>query len=181
MSDGWSPTELLSRLSTKCPQMAMAPGGKPRYAMEDIAGALVGLPFGPYSLARVKYCGDERCLGNLQSEALRRMMIIARRHSWNGKPERFKGCSLVAVDAVLTNSLCRSCKGTGFIRSKACVPCGGSGRRDVGHRRASSLSGISEDSWRKTWAARYKELLIDLQRWDDQIEGHLYHKLIRAG
>lgn len=55
---GWAPTELLARLAASGAKFSPAPGGKPRFTMEDIAGALAGLPTGPYLLARVKYCSD---------------------------------------------------------------------------------------------------------------------------
>lgn len=180
-NDGWSPKELLARLSTKVPLYSAAPGGEPRYAMEDIAGALVGLPFGPYLLARVKYCFDERCLSRLRREVEMMVMTLAVRNKWRGSREAFMALAGVAVGQILSDRRCRSCKGTGYIDHRKCRRCEGAGLQALQPRTAARLcrEAIKEDAWRKTWAGRYQEVMDVLIGWDSRIESHLYFRLYR--
>jgi len=175
--DGWSPTELLARLAARGPQPSMAPGGKPKYAMEDIAGALAGLPYPVYCYARVKFCGDDDRLSmlNLHVEVRRKVMMWAKRERWKGDDAFFSGISaLVATDAV-RGRYCKSCKGTGLYTNQTqCRRCKGSGVDYITHQSAAkAMGGMSEDNWRKTWAGRYLVCLGEVQAWDSQIEAHL--------
>lgn len=181
-NDGWSPKELLARLSTKVPIYSAAPGGYPRFTMEDVAWALSGLPFGPYSLARVKYCFDERCLSHLRREVEMMVMTLAVKNKWRGSRDVFMVLAGVAVGQILSDRRCRSCKGTGYIEHRSCGRCQGVGLHVLQPRAAASLcrGAIKEDAWRKTWAGRYQEVMDVLMAWDTRIESHLYSRLYRT-
>lgn len=180
--DGWSPKELLARLSTKCPTYSAAPGGAPRYTMEDIAGALVGLPFGPYSLARVKYCLDARSIPNLRSEIHRTLMMLAVREGWKGRAEYYDGIAAMAMDDIVLESRCVECGGTGYRGSKLCRRCGGRGEVDPLRSRGGARrchAEIKPEAWKKTWSRRYRTLMQIMFEWDSRIDAHLIKNLLK--
>lgn len=177
---GWSPKELLSRLSTKVPLYSAAPGGEPRYTMEDVAGALAGLPQGPYQLARVKYCFDPVCITLLRREVEMVVMTWAVKRKWRGEDALFSSLARLAVEDILSDRRCSKCKGTRYVEQKVCSLCGGVGMRSMEHKEAASRCRpkLTADAWRMTWAPRYREVLGVLVDWDSRIEGHLYRRLI---
>lgn len=181
MSDGWSPTELLARLSQRCQQLSMAPGGVPRFSMEDIAGALAGLPYAQNSLARVKYCLDARSLPHLESEVRRHLMTKAVRNRWRGKQVYLDAMVRMVIEDTVRPGRCRTCNGAGLVGLKPCKPCRATGFREVGPTEAAERlhKGMNPDAWRKTWAARYREMMELLAEWDADIEAHLYRRLFR--
>lgn len=180
-NDGWSPKELLARLSTKVPLYSAAPGGEPQYTMEDIAGALAGLPSGPYQLARVKYCFDAACVTLLRREVEMAVMTLAVKHKWRGGDDLIRSLAWLAVEDVLSDRRCKRCGGTRYFAQRPCNLCDGVGMRSIGYRQAAARCRpqMTADAWRMTWAARYKEVLNLLVDWDGRIEAHLYARLLK--
>ena len=122
--------ELLARLNATTVRFDVGQGGIPELVALDVAAACSGLDDVGYYMVRAKYCGDDAFRG----QAMRELAMIMDDKQARGlkRPSDFVELQRLAeyiVSSNITDSICRKCKGVGFIAAKKCPSCNGAGKR----------------------------------------------------
>ena len=165
-----SKEELLKRLAPG--SMSFEPridGGNPEQIAELVAGALA---FGHISEASSIYCRIKYCLDNdpRSRSRLERLMLIklvvtiVARGGWKQvKTEFMPRLITVSLDECLSESVCRTCSGRGFIivedRQTPCEPCGSSGRKSFSNREVSRRLGLCHRNFGRRYDSKYRQVL----------------------
>lgn len=137
----------------------------------DLAGALAGLPAGPYLLARVAWIDDIAGWRELVGEVKARLRVGA---DWEGV------IALAAAEYAWPPS-CRECFGRGEIKKKeyygVCAACHGSGYGRVPLASLADACGVSSEEWKRVWAGRYERVFRLVSGWGSEVLSHLNRRL----
>ena len=146
------------------------PGGISKLSGIDVAGAcgMAGLTGPEYRLMLAKYCGDAKCLQELEYDAWLLVADIAIKNQWRavrGKPY-LRTLARIGLIEVIADHRCQVCGGTGLDQKfRPCTHCRGSGVCNLPRPAVIEQQyGLSAEAWRKTWASRFPLVVAELQR-----------------
>lgn len=168
--------EMLARLAPKIVNLGSFGYGHGDLTPLDLAGALAGLPPGPYYLSRVAWIDDIASWQRLIDEVQSRL----RRGSPCGCPN-WEGVIALAVAEYCWPPSCRDCAGRGEIKKKeyygVCMACHGSGYGRVPIASLADNCGVSSEEWKRTWAPRYEKVYRLCCGWGATVLEHLRERL----
>lgn len=163
--------ELLARLAPKVVNLTSLGAGHGDLKPLDLAGALAGLPPGPYLLARVAWVDDLASWRGLIEEVKTRFRV---RMDWEGV------IALAAAEYCWPPG-CSQCFGRGEIKKKeyygGCPACHGSGYGRVPLASLADSCGVSGEEWKRVWASRYERVFRLVSGWGSEVLSHLHRKL----
>lgn len=137
----------------------------------DLAGALAGLPPGPYLLARVAWVDDLASWRGLIDEVQARLRVG---FDW-------EGVIALAVAEYVWPPGCSTCFGRGEIKKKEyygeCMKCHGSGYGRMPLASLADACGVSGEEWKRTWASRYERVYRLVSGWGSEVLSHLNRRL----
>jgi hypothetical protein len=141
--------------------MGRPSGGKrsgDQLTRDELAGLLSGLDAASMNLAFAKYAND------LEAERLLIAQIrgwaagVAVKEMWNivrGRPTVVNMAALAVFEVVRPNR-CGCCLGVGVKTNRVCPSCNGSGFKSLSGRKISTVIGVDESCYRRTWNSRYE-------------------------
>ncbi|WP_426994466.1 hypothetical protein [Methylomonas sp. CM2] len=136
----------------------------------ELAGYLAGLGPEATALAMAKYMGDEASLVKLRRAVGFWVDGVAMREGWYGKGSFRPALVHVAVNEVVSPSICKRCSGVGFLAARVCVKCNGSGHVCMSDRSVSESLQLPFESFRRKWRERYGRVLCLVQSFDADVQ-----------
>lgn len=166
--------ESLARLAPKIVSLESQASGFGDLKPLDLAGALAGLPPGPYLLARVAWIDDVAGWRELVAEVKTRLRVGV---DWEGV------IALAAAEYCWPPG-CSACFGRGGIKKKEyygeCMACHGSGYGRVPLASLADACGVSGEEWKRTWVSRYERVYRLVSGWGSTVLEHLRERLGEA-
>lgn len=172
--------EILRKLTAKTADLRGVPGGGiPDLSVEEIAGALAGLPDGPHYLARAVWCGDEssiRALLLVTVEASRqfpaRLVLY---------PGMLQDLAAFALAAVVVPNLCYRCAGRGNLYGRGgvvttCDVCHGTGQGQPEPDNVRRQIKASKAQWRQI-EPHYHRIELLIHDWLNTAGHHVRNQL----
>lgn len=81
--------------------------------------------------------------------------------------------TVLAIDELVQNNICKKCKGTGYINTRKHDACKGTGQRPHSEQYNADMCFIEYDAWMKTWRHRYKDIKYLMTDHLNKFENHL--------
>lgn len=173
--------ETLARLAPKISCLTSLGSGFGELKPLDLAGALAGLPAGPYALARVAWVDDRAGWQALIEHV--GAALVAARYPMTGHPQGapLRGVIALAAAEYCWPPGCQTCAGRGKIKKQdyygECMACNGSGYGRVPLASLADNCGVSGEEWRRVWSARYERVYRLCSGWGSEVLSHLHRRL----
>lgn len=138
----------------------------------DLAGALAGLPAGPWALAQVAWLDDRSTWRELIELVEGRLKVDV---GWRAV------IALAAAEYCWPPG-CSQCHGRGEIKRKEyygeCMACHGSGYGRMPLASLADSCGVSGEEWKRVWAGRYERVYRLVSSWGSEVLSHLNRRLV---
>lgn len=151
----------------------------PTLGADAIEIGLAGLERLPSLLMRYLWCLDDSVASELHDLLLRKILVLAYQRNWECKNSLSQLMRLVqlAIYEMRNLSTCYACKGAGRRKFQRCYICDGLGVRAKRDAEYAKYSDLSQISWKRLWASKYKEVLIKMVEWNEEGIEHLMLQL----
>lgn len=137
----------------------------------EAAGYLAGLSAPAMRLALAKYMGDADSLLWLQRYVRAWVIDLSVSDWWFDDPKALPNRVFyeLPVSEVVTPGCCKRCDGVGFMSSRVCTRCGGSGHVLMSDRFIAGQLCMHPEVYRRRWRDRYGRVLAMVQSLDAEV------------
>ncbi len=160
--------EALKMLSAKGIQVDAIPGG---LSPDTVTASMIAASLGYGNLTdqaslycRIKYQFEDRLRSRLENKVLIGSVLPwAVNENWICGTGTIPKLSKVALDEMLSENICRPCKGTGAIMREDkgidCATCNGTGHKRYSKREIARRLGVDKNQYLNVWSERYNRTL----------------------